>query len=168
MGARGIKTEKLKNRWDHEFEWKEKSFDIKESTHRLTVKVQGNRVDHYDEWIKVPDTWKREYENIRSNNDLLNSIGGVGIILTILLLFIMILVRARKKDIRWKTAFLYSGVIAVLLLLFELNNLPLQLYFYDTKVSFSTFLTQRILLQLIALPRFLGASLGLLSGGAEP
>lgn len=162
------KTEKLKNRWDHEFEWKEKSFDIKESTHRLTVKVQGNRVDHYDEWIKVPDTWKREYENIRSNNDLLNSIGGVGIILTVLLLFIMILVRARKKDIRWKTAFLYSGVIATLLVLFEINNLPLQLYFYDTKVSFSSFLTQTILFQLIAQPVLIGALLGLLIGGAEP
>ena len=162
------KTEKLKNRWDHEFEWKEKSFDIKESTHRITVKVQGNRVDHYDEWIKVPDTWKREYKNIRSSNDLLNSIGGVGIILTVLLLFIMILVRARKKDIRWKTAFLYSGIIAGLLILFQINNLPLQLYFYDTKVSFSSFLTQTILLQLIAGPILIGALLGLLIGGAEP
>ena len=33
------KTEKLKNRWDHEFEWKERSFNIKESNHIL---MQGS------------------------------------------------------------------------------------------------------------------------------
>ena len=46
--------------------WKEKSFNIHEGTHRITVKVQGSAVDYYNEWIKVPDTWKRKYEKIRS------------------------------------------------------------------------------------------------------
>ena len=110
-------TEKQKHRWDHEFEWKEKSFNINESTHRITVKVQGSVVDYYNEWIKVPDTWKRKYQKVRSKNELLSQIGGSGYTLTIFLIFIMIFVRSRKKDIRWKTAFIYAGIAGVLLLL---------------------------------------------------
>ncbi|MCH7763651.1 MAG: CPBP family intramembrane metalloprotease [Candidatus Marinimicrobia bacterium] len=162
------KTEKLKNRWDHKFEWKKKSFNVKESTHRLTVKVHGDQVDYYNEWIKVPDTWKREYKKVRSDNDLLNSIGKIGLFLTIFLLFIMILVRTRKKDIRWKTAFTYSGIIAVLLIFNEFNNLPLQLYSYDTKISFGSFLTETILFQLIFLPLLMSVFLGVLIAGSEP
>ena len=60
------KTEKLKNRWDHEFEWKERSFNIKESNHILTVKVQGDQIGYYNEQIKVPESWRLKYEKIRS------------------------------------------------------------------------------------------------------
>ena len=93
------KTEKQKNRWDHELEWKEKKFNINESTHRITVKVQGSVVDYYNEWIKVPDTWLRNYQKIRSKNDLLSQVGGTGIFLTLFLIFIMIFVRSRKLSL---------------------------------------------------------------------
>ena len=162
------KTEKQKNRWDHEFEWKEKSFNINESTHRITVKVQGSVVDYYNEWIKVPDTWKRKYQKIRSKNDLLSDIGGTGIILTLFLIFIMIFVRSRKNDIRWKTALIYGGIAGVLLLLMQLNNLPLQMYNFDNKDSYASFLAQVILLQCILLPMVIGLAIGLMVAGSEP
>ena len=75
------------------------------------------KVDFYKEWIKVPDVWKREYSKIRSNNDVLGSIGGAGLFITIFGIFIFILVRTQKKDVRWKTAFSYAFVIALLLIL---------------------------------------------------
>ena len=117
------KLEKQKNRWDHRLEWKEKSFNINESTHRITILVQGGNVDYYNEWIKVPDTWKRKYEKLRSKNDLLGSIGNFGLILTIFLIFLMIFVRSRKNDIRWKTALIYSVIAGVLMILMQLLSL---------------------------------------------
>ena len=123
----------------YEFIWKEKSFDINGSSHRMTVKIQGNNVDYYNEWIKIPDTWKRKYEKIRANNSLLGSIGGFGMILTLFLIFIIILTRSRTRDIRWKTAFMYAGIIGFLLLLMQLNNLPLKMYHFDNKDSYFSF-----------------------------
>jgi len=162
------KTEKLENRWDHEFEWKEKSFNIKESTHSITVRVQGDQIGSYDERIKVPGTWKREYEKIRSKNNLLDSIGFVGLSIAIIIIFIMILVRTRKKDIHWKTAFTWSGIIAVLLIINVFNNYPLELYWYDTRDPFLTFLTSTILFECILWPLMVALSMGILIAGAEP
>ena len=162
------KTEKLKNRWDHKFEWKEKSFNIKESTHSLTVKVQGDLIGYYEERIKVPGTWTREYEKTRSINNLLDSIGFVGLSIAIIIIFIMILVRTRKKDIHWKTAFTWSGIIAVLLIINVFNNYPLELYWYDTRDPFLTFLTSTILFECILLPLVVAFSMGILIAGAEP
>ena len=62
--------------------------------------------------------------------------GGIGLNLTMFLIFIMILVRSRKQDIRWKTAFTYGGVMAGLIILMMLNNLPLQMYWFDNKDSY--------------------------------
>ena len=162
------KTQKLENRWDHEFEWKEKSFDIKESNHILTVKVQGDEIGYYDEQIKVPETWNREYEKFRAKNNLLESIGFTGLFIAIIIIFIMILVRTRKKDIHWKTAFTWSGIIAVLLIINVFNNYPLQLYGYDTRDPFLTFLTSTILFECTLLPLVVALSIGILIAGSEP
>ena len=123
------KTEKLKNRWDHEFEWKERSFNIKESNHILTVKVQGDQIGYYNERIKLPETWRLKYEKIRSKNNLLSTIGFTGLFIALITIFIMILVRARKRDIQWKTAFTWSGIIAVLLIINVFNIKALYIYF---------------------------------------
>ena len=80
----------------------------------------------------------------------------------------MILVRTRKKDIHWKTAFIWSGIIAVLLIGNVFNNLPLQLYWYDTRETFLTFLTTTILFECIFWPFLVALSMGILIAGAEP
>ena len=80
----------------------------------------------------------------------------------------MILIRARKKDIHWKTAFTWSGVIAVLLIIDVFNRYPLELYSYYTQDSYLVFLTNIILFQCILLPLLLAISLGILIAGAEP
>ena len=162
------KTEKLKNRWDHEFEWKEKSFNIKESNHILTVKVQGDQIGYYNERIKLSEAWKLKYEKIRSKNNLLESIGFTGLFIAIIIIFIMILVRTREKDIHWKTAFTWSSIIAVLLIIDVFNRYPLELYSYYTQDSYLAFLTNMILFQCILLPLLLAISLGILIAGAEP
>ena len=162
------KTEKLKNRWDHEFEWKEKSFNIKESNHILTVKVQGDQIGYYNERIKLSEAWKLKYEKIRSKNNLLETIGFTGLFTAIIIIFVMILVRTRKKDIHWKTAFTWSSIIAVLLIIDVFNRYPLELYSYYTQDSYLAFLTNMILFQCILLPLLLAISLGILIAGAEP
>lgn len=48
-------------RIDHHFEWKRRSWGVGESELRLAVDVQGNRVDGYGYWLKVPATANHFY-----------------------------------------------------------------------------------------------------------
>ena len=46
-----------------------------QASHRISIDVRGSEVAGYHEWIKLPETWKREYTTLRSYNWLLTSIG---------------------------------------------------------------------------------------------
>ena len=83
-------------------------------------------------------------------------------------LFISILIRARKKDLRWKTAFIYSGIIAFLLLINNINNLPLEFYSYDTKDTWISFWTGNVLLEVLFGPVVMFFFIGMLIAAAEP
>ena len=52
-----------KNRIDHQFEWVEKSFDNRGSTHHIAISVQGSEVNYYNE--KKLD-WKDPSPNLLS------------------------------------------------------------------------------------------------------
>ena len=161
-------TEKLPNRWDHVFEWKEKKFDVEGSTHRITLKVQGSEIGHYNEWIKIPDIKKRAYAKIREKNNLLSWLGGIGLNITLLLIFITIFIRSQKKDVRWKTAFSYGAVAAILFVLMQINNAPLQMYWADNENSYASIIMGFILMPCIVMPILNGLSIGVLIAGSEP
>ena len=55
-------------RTDHTFTWKERDFAIHDATYRLEVTVLGSEVGAYREYLKVPETWQRAYEGLRSRN----------------------------------------------------------------------------------------------------
>src|SRR5215469_15122045 len=50
------------NRTDHAFTWKQKSVNLGEGSLRVEVSVSGGEVSGYDEYVKVPDQWQRDYE----------------------------------------------------------------------------------------------------------
>ena len=59
-----------------------------QASHRISIDVRGSEVAGYHEWIKLPETWKREYTTLRSYNWLLTSIGSSLLNMTFILIFI--------------------------------------------------------------------------------
>ncbi|MDH3216742.1 MAG: CPBP family intramembrane metalloprotease [Candidatus Krumholzibacteria bacterium] len=161
-------TERLEKRHDHEFVWKERGFHVDGGTHRVRVRVQGDEVGLYDEWIEVPDTWRREYDLIRSKNNLAGNLAGVLLYFTTMLLIVTLFVRARRKDVRWKAAWLFGGVVAVLFLLQALNQISSTMFFFDTKDSYASFLFTTIILGGLLIAPIAGFSMSVLLAGAEP
>ncbi|SVE37969.1 uncharacterized protein METZ01_LOCUS490823, partial [marine metagenome] len=105
---------------------------------------------------------------MRTKSEYLDIVGVSFLIIIITYLFVSILIRARKKDLRWKTAFIYSGIIAFLLLINNINNLPLEFYSYDTKDTWISFWTGNVLLEVLFGPVVMFFFIGMLIAAAEP
>jgi membrane protease YdiL (CAAX protease family) len=160
-------TQKRPNRTDHDFTWKYAGREYRGATYRVSVKVQGDRVDGYSEFLKVPEEWSRSYARLRSLNETTTIVDSLLFVLILLALLVTIGRRVRRKDVRWKTALVFASVALVLQFLASLNNFPLAEYGFDTKGSWGSFIGRTFLSAL-----FSGLGLGglilVLTAGAEP
>jgi membrane protease YdiL (CAAX protease family) len=154
-------------RTDHTFTWKERDFDIHDATYRFEVTVLGSEVGAYHEYLKVPETWQRAYEQMRSRNLTAGTIDSGFMMLLAVGLLVTIVMRVRGHDVRWRLAAAVGGIGAVLYLLANWNAQPLADFNYPTTDSYASFIAQELLRNLAGA---LGAGglLFILTAGAEP
>ena len=137
-------SKKKPNRTDWTFTWEKRDFRVKEAPYRLQVTVQGDSVGGSEETLKVPETWQRSYERLRSKNDSLT--------LAFTVLYIALLVVAvwfgiklwLQGQTRWRGAILLGLLVAGLLFLQGLNEWPLWSADYNTKASYGSFLAGKL------------------------
>ncbi|MBZ5640031.1 MAG: CPBP family intramembrane metalloprotease [Acidobacteriia bacterium] len=159
--------EKRPHRTDHSFTWKVKGSEVHGADYRVEVGIAGSGVASYAEFLKVPDTWIRDYAKLRSKNEIAGQIDSVLLLLTGLAMLVLLVRRIRRGDVRWRAAGLLGGLIFVLLSVSQLNQLPSAFYAYDTTTSFGGFVLGGVL-------RAFGAGLGagllifLVAASAEP
>ena len=63
-------TKEQKNRTDYYFEWEVRGFNLDDAVYRYIIKIEGNEVGSYREYLKVPEKWSRDYKKLRSGNNL--------------------------------------------------------------------------------------------------
>ena len=131
------------HRTDHSFTWKVRGSEVKGADYRVSVEVSGADVAGYSESLKVPDTWVRDYEKLRSKNEVAGQVDAVLLLLTVLAMLVFLGLRLRRGDVRWRPAAILGGVMFLLLGLSQLNSLPSALFEYDTATSYGGFLTVR-------------------------
>jgi membrane protease YdiL (CAAX protease family) len=160
-------SEKRLHRTDHIFTWKIPSVDLGSASYRITVTVQGDRVDSYNEYINIPDEWRRNYSRMRSLNESTSQVDLLFFALLGIGMLVTLLQRVRLRDIRWRTAAAFGAISAILQFLASLNEFPLALYNFDTASTYGSFLGETILgaaLNAISL----GGAIMLLTACAEP
>ena len=155
------------NRTDHSFTWKLVDFEIEEATYRLRVGIQGDLVGSYGEFLKIPEAWKRDYQELRAQNNTTGSVASAFRMLTFIAMIVVLVMSIRAQDVRWKTVIVFGAIAFVLTFLAQLNMLPVTEYGFDTTQTFGSFLTQQLLFGLlIALSS--GIGIAVLTAGAEP
>ena len=127
--------QKRPHRTDHSFTWKVKASEVKGADYRVEVGVAGSMVSSYREFLKVPDTWTRDYAKLRSKNQITGQIDSVLLLLTLVGMLVFLVLRIRRGDVRFVPASILGGLIFVLLTLSQLNGLPSDLHGYDTTTS---------------------------------
>jgi len=154
-------------RVDHTFTWKERGFEVHDATYRFEIDVLGSEVGGYHEYLKVPEAWQRSYERLRSRNVTAQTIDSGVMMLLAVCLLVVIVMRVRTHDIRWKLAAAVGCTGAVLYFLSSWNSQPLAEYGYPTTDSYASLIAQQLLRNLTG-ALAAGGLLFVIAAGAEP
>jgi membrane protease YdiL (CAAX protease family) len=154
------------HRVDREFTWKERDFNLHDATIRMTVAVLGDEVAGYREYLKIPEQWTRDYQRLRSKNEVAQVVDSALLVALFLGLVVVIVMRVRRQDVRWRRAAVVGLVGMALSLCASLNQFPLNEFGYPTTDSYGSFLSQQ-LLQALLTALGSGGLLFVLIAGAE-
>lgn len=159
-------SETRPHRVDRSYTWKYRDFDVKGGTYRVEVDLAGNEITGYHEYLKIPEQWTRDYRALRSKNELAETIdtGAMGLLFVGLL--VVIVMRIRRQDIRWRRASIIGVIAMALSFLSSLNSFPQQEFSYPTTDAYASFVTTWFL-QAILAALALGGLLFVIAAGAE-
>lgn len=117
-------TEKRPNRDDHVFTWEQEGFKAKDAAIRRSVVIYGDRVGSYQEFLYIPEQWRRDFAKLRSSNELYAGIANaLYAVLAIAALFAFGN-SLRKREITWRPLLWIAATVAFVNLLNELNTVP--------------------------------------------
>ena len=137
------------NRTDHTFTWERIGFVAKEATYRISVTVQGDQIGAYSEFLKIPDSWRREYTHLRSRNQLSQAVANVGLIGLVILVAIVFFKELPKDRLRWRFGLQCGALLGVTSIALSLNLLPLSLTQYNTTQSLQGYYGELALITVI-------------------
>ena len=128
-------TKKTSARVDRSYTFERNDRKISGAPIRVEVEIAGDTPSKIRPFVVIPESFGRRYGEMRSANDLLALLAGLGI-LTIAIAGIVFLSKsARAKLVRWQPAMIVGGVVGVLAFAAGLNEMPASWYGYDTATS---------------------------------
>ena len=155
------------HRVDRVFTWKERAFNLKDATNRLEVTLLGNEVGGYREYVKIPDDWKRDYQRLRSKNQVAQIVDTAVVLALLLGMLVVIVMRVRHQDVRWRRAAIVGLAGMALAFCASLNEFPLREFSYPTTDSYESFVIRQVL-QALLTALGAGGLLFVVAAGAEP
>lgn len=143
-------TERPNGRKDHNFVYERCDIEMAEAKFRMQLSVSGDKLSALQRSVKIPQSFTKEFENMRSFNSLLATVASAMmlIIYGILLLYWFVLY-SRRKLILWKPSLLWAGIIGIMLFLAQLNYFSFSWFAYDTSTGVSTFIFGQIIAMLV-------------------
>ena len=134
-------SEKRPNRVDHSFAYRKKDFVIGDDGHyRLTVTIKGDKPGYFSESLKVPETFSRNYREIRSRAGLLINIAYVFYFALIIAGFVVLIHNYYQRALVWRAALALGILVSVANFLGSMNTYPIIHFGYNTTQSYPSFL----------------------------
>jgi membrane protease YdiL (CAAX protease family) len=132
------------NRRDWSFTWERRIPALvqagKDAPYRLRVTVQGDRPGGYEEFLRVPEAWKRDFELLRSSNTFFQLLAQVPYAFLLGGVFLVLYDLARRGRVNWRGALQLGLTLAALFFVMNANEWPLTRHGYDTNSSYPGFL----------------------------
>lgn len=132
-------------RTDHTFVYERPDVQPGEGRYRLELVVGGDRLTELTHLVKVPEGFERRFQEMRSANEAV----AVASVVTMAVLFmggsvIGLFFLLRERWVLWRKPILWAAILAFVMGLMTVNQWPLGWMDYDTAVSSTNFLLQRI------------------------
>jgi membrane protease YdiL (CAAX protease family) len=131
-------------RRDWSFSWERRGFRAKDAPYRLTVTLAGDRVSGYNEFLKVPEAWSRDYEHLRSSNNVLEFIALIPYAFLMGGCLYVIVSLGRRGLLEWRPGIALGIFVTVLFFLMTMNQWPLDRAAYDTNTPYSSFFLSEV------------------------
>jgi membrane protease YdiL (CAAX protease family) len=134
-------------RTDHTFVYERPDVQAGEGRYRLQLVVGGDRLTELTHLLKVPEGFDRRFQEMRSANTAaaMTSIVVMAVLFmggAIVGLFFLL----RERWVLWRKPLLWAGIVSFGMAMLTVNQWPLAWMNYDTAVSSTNFLLQRIAL----------------------
>lgn len=130
----------LAKRTDYAFVWEDKKHPIKEATKRVLVRVSGNQVTSFAQYLYVPEQWLRKFQTIRSYNNTLGRIAFVFNAILYLAAMCLFIWSVTSKNAKWRLGACAGLLVAIGYALLAVNNLPDYIDRYSPETSFGGYL----------------------------
>lgn len=134
-------------RVDHTFVYLRSGAVIRNADFRLRLGVAGDQLSEVASFVRVPEAFSLRYQELRGAN---TRIALVASLLFLVLFFLVgcgygVFHLLRIRWLEWRTPLAWGGLVAGVMALASLNQLPLSWMGYDTALPEETFLLQRFL-----------------------
>lgn len=138
-------------RVDHEFTYERTDLVIGKGFYRFKAVVRGDVVTKLEPTVKIPDNFMRRYQEMRSANSLLASVGMFFFRFLYLLCFglLGLIFFYRRNYLLARSSCIAAAVVAGGMMLRGLNDYPLWWSYYSTVQSSSTFILMKLFGELI-------------------
>lgn len=133
-------------RVDHKISYERTDVTVGKGLYRLTAVVSGDVVSKIEPHVKIPDNFIRRYQQMRSANNLLASVGMFFFRLLYLLCFALLgfIFFYRRNYLLSRSSALAAGVVATCMLLRGLNEASLWWISYNTIQSSFVFIATKL------------------------
>ncbi|HEX9502088.1 MAG TPA: CPBP family intramembrane glutamic endopeptidase [Thermoanaerobaculia bacterium] len=135
----------LPHRTQRIFTWESQSIHPAGAPYRHTVTVDGDRVSRYEQRVRVPDQWQRDYRELRSKNLLAGKVDDVLFIITMVAAVVIFIVRLLRGDVNLRLLLGIAIASVILVSGTSLNSFPIAKAAYDTNTSYPAFLSKVII-----------------------
>jgi membrane protease YdiL (CAAX protease family) len=106
----------------------------------LRVTVKGDRVGYFTEYLKVPESFSRNYTEIRSRAGLLSNIASVFFLALGIAMVVVLVQKYRQNTVIWRAALSIGILVTATYFVASLNGYPLTQFGFDTTQSFPSFI----------------------------
>jgi membrane protease YdiL (CAAX protease family) len=125
---------------DWSLTWERTGFRAKDAPYRLIVSLAGDRVSGYEETLQVPEAWQRDYDRMRSRNNLIAAIAAIAYAILLGAALSVAFGLGRRGQAPWWGGARFGLFVAGLYFAMTMNQWPLALSDYNTNGSFSSFI----------------------------
>ena len=132
-------TKKTSRRVDRTYTFERMDRRVGGAPIRADVVIAGDTPSKTTMYVEIPETFRRRYGEMRSFNELLSGIDGVGIIAIVIAGIVALIRSARDRRVRWRGAMVVGGVVGVFAFAAGLNEMPGSWFTYDTATSPATY-----------------------------
>ena len=134
------RSENRPHRVDHVFVFEKNGFRAKDATYRMEIDVAGDVVVKYSEFLKVPESWEREWAKERTKNSMAGSVASMAMFVFFMLpMFVLAVKLYKRRALRSTFALWAAAASSIVTLLMFLNAYPSIVYAYDTTQSWLVF-----------------------------